>query len=134
VYNKDAYPTDWWERTVHVVIHEIGHVFNARVSNVMGTSFYTYNALARTQSTDPTFPDRLNNDPQLKGFAGPRYNWQQSPSGEPGEEFADMFLGWTYNRWETGNGGMTAAGQARAGWMAARMPLWVNLAGLASGR
>jgi hypothetical protein len=90
---------------------------------------YLYGALARTQAAEPSFPDRHNDDPNPQGFAGPRYNWQQSASGAPGEEFADMFIGWTYNRWETDpHGSLTVPGGSRADWMAAHMPLWVDLA------
>jgi hypothetical protein len=136
VYSKASHPDDWWERTVHLVVHEMEHVFNARMTNVLGAlaeKLSPYNQLFTTQANDPTFPNRVDNDANLVGFAGPRYNWQQSPSGAPGEEFADMFLGWTYNRWETGAHGLKAAGQARADWMAARMPLWVDLASTTTG-
>jgi hypothetical protein len=124
VYSKDSNPNSWWERTVHLIVHEMGHVFNAAISNAVDQSYYLYNALTRTQSADPSFPDRIATDPELKGFAGPRYNWQQSSSDQPGEEFADMFLGWTYNRWERNpDGSLTGAGRSRAAWIAARMPL-----------
>lgn len=45
-----------------------------------------------------------------------------------------MFLGWAYNRWETGpNGQFSGDGAARAGWMSAWMPLWVYLASATTG-
>jgi len=134
VYSSASYPNNWWERTVHLVVHELGHVFNARMETLQGAlaeKLSPYAQLFKTQANDATFPNRVDYDTELKGFAGHRYNWQQSWSGSYKEEFADMFLGWTYNRWETGIG--LAAGQARADWMAARMPLWVNLAGAATG-
>jgi hypothetical protein len=93
-----------------------------------------YNQLSTTQTFNSSFPNRVDDDVALTGFAGPRYNWQQSPSGAVGEEFADMFLGWTYNRWETNRDGtLSREGQLRADWMAARMPLWVNVAGATEG-
>jgi len=137
VYSKDTFADDWWERTVHVVVHELGHVFNAHMTNILGAlaeKLSPYNQLFRTQANNPAFPDRVDNDANLVGFAGPRYNWQQSSSGAHGEEFADMFLGWTYNRWEIGpNGQLSDDGQARAGWMAVQMPLWVDMATATTG-
>jgi hypothetical protein len=119
---------DGMEKTIHLVIHELGHSFNGHMTNLFGAEAAPYHMLSATQANDPRFPDRVDNDSRLVGFAGPRYNWQQSGSGAPGEEFADMFLGWTYNRWETfPNGSLNRAGRGRSEWMASHMPLWVNV-------
>ena len=37
------------------------------------------------------------------GYIGPHYKWQfgRSLDNRQGEEFADMFVGWVYNQWDT---------------------------------
>jgi hypothetical protein len=56
------------------------------------------------------------------GFAAGA-GWQQNRNPGAGEVFADMFLGWTYNRW-----GDNDAGAARARYMEANMPGVIALA------
>ncbi|MEN8241353.1 MAG: hypothetical protein ABFS17_05490 [Chloroflexota bacterium] len=119
---------------VHNVVHELGHAFENRLwySPKNGDTFRIGRTwLARVQEMDQLFPDRPNNpgveerDP-LYGFAGHRYNWQQSASGSAAEEFADMFLGWTYNTWEGDFDGLRAPeGQMRAEFMDLVMPFLV---------
>jgi hypothetical protein len=55
------------------------------------------------------------------GFAGG--GWEQNPSPARGEVFADMFLGWTYDRWRTND-----AGRAKAHYMHVNMPGIIALA------
>jgi hypothetical protein len=53
--------------------------------------------------------------------------WQQSLSGEDSEEFADMFLGWTFDTWETNpDGTLTEYGQARSDWMRENVEPWLE--------
>jgi hypothetical protein len=125
-YSSGTY-TNYLERSVHLVLHELGHAFNALMENLIGEKAAPYNQLYLTQANDPTFPNREGSDALNFGFAGPRYNWQQSASSSYTEEFADMFLGWSYNRWEEDSDGLTVDGQARSDWMD-RMQGWVNLA------
>jgi hypothetical protein len=89
-------------------------------------------AVADIQDAGVGFPDR----PDLKGpsdlrwvFAGPNFSdWQKSHSGLSGEEFADMGIGWTYNRWETSRaGGWSDDGRARANFMSDHMALWLSV-------
>ena len=49
--------------------------------------------------------------------------WQQNKAPSPGEEFADMFLGWAHNHFTN-----DAAGVARYQWMSDNMFRWINLA------
>lgn len=105
--------------------HELGHYFEARVNGIMGT-YYARNTLGR----DTTIPRRgTDNDVNSYGFAGTRYGWQQSPETTTGEEFADMFLGWNYNRWEMeeDGSGLTDLGQARSNFMDRYMASWIAL-------
>ncbi len=94
--------------------HELGHTFDWR------TDFQGRIDLAAKWNADPNFPQR-NSDPD--GYAGEAFGWQQSISTGASEEFADMFLGWAYNRW-----GNNAAGGARSDWMSTNMPTWTALA------
>ncbi len=82
--------------------------------------------LLQTQYHDPTFPDRAVDPISGKvlninyGFAGVRWLWQLSDDPRPGEEFADMYLGWTHHAWAN-----NAAGNAREAFMDSHMPFWV---------
>jgi len=96
-------PDSGWIRTNHV-IHELGHAFNNRLWVVSSSRNYRLGEfeLGNRQAQDPNFPDRSDGqDPGDYGFAGPFGawgGWQPSTDGSPGEEFADMFIGWTYQR------------------------------------
>jgi hypothetical protein len=69
----------------------------------------------------------LDNDVNSYGFAGILYGWQQSPENTTGEEFADMFLGWTYNEWAPETDDFYLQGQARAAFMDRHMARWIAL-------
>jgi hypothetical protein len=52
---------------------------------------------------------------------------QTGATAQNSEEFADMFLGWVFNRWETkGNGDFTDAGKARSKRMDQHMRAWIT--------
>jgi hypothetical protein len=116
------------------VVHEIGHAFNWLILGITGIDIYQ--ELRDWRNEHPGFPDRQaytgDGGPGPGwGFAGPQnqFTWQQSNEGGDNEEFADQFLGWTYNEWETGNnGGIVPAGQFRSDMMNMNMPLWVDMA------
>jgi hypothetical protein len=110
-------------KAVQNAIHELGHVFawhagtpyndldNAKFDPVTGTTDFP----RRTEGND--------------GFAlGP--GWEQSSVEDSHEEFADMFLGWAYNEWETDptTSGLTEAGQMRSEWMNSHMLDWIKAA------
>ena len=113
------------------VVHELGHAFD-NANNLLPR-----NALSCTQTLGcegyrSGFPDRHdfpNPIPdgwtgRTSGFASKQnqFTWQMSYSnaGEPYEEFADQFLGWTFNNWEN-----SPAGQMRSDWMNDYMPVWL---------
>jgi hypothetical protein len=90
-----------------------------------------------TQLTDPSFPNRLapptdeGATGRNYGFASPQkvYTWQQSPLEIVQEEFADQFLGWTFDEWEIrSDGSLHADGQMRRDWMNHYMPSWLETA------
>jgi len=117
----------------NLVVHELGHAFN------QGIGYFAADALSWTQTyhLDPDkatwfvqgFPDRpdypANHAPGWtgpnSGFASPQnvLVWQMAvnQAGSTSEEFADMFLGWTFNMWEDSD-----AGRMRARWMGNHMP------------
>ncbi len=105
------------------IVHEIGHVFDHNVG------LAARNELALAQRDIPNFPDRGGNTAAPYGFAGVFPGWQQSSDNSAGEEFADQFVGWTYNTWATNDdSSLTVEGQARSGFMNTHMALWINLA------
>jgi hypothetical protein len=121
-------------RTNHVV-HELGHAFRKALYDK--TTIDTYDKLTKWRQNHSGYPDRETftgpegtTGPNV-GFASPQnqFTWQQSLDGSDNEEFADQFLGWTFNMWETNeNGRLTTDGQARSDMMNSNMPLWVDLA------
>jgi hypothetical protein len=108
------------------LIHELGHGFESRVNGILGGG-HVRNTLGR----DVTILRRNINldDSPNSGFAGPLWGWQQSDQATTGEEFADMYIGWTHNQWETNTrlGTLTPQGQARSRFMRANMPIWTFL-------
>jgi hypothetical protein len=119
------------EKTTHVatniqaqlVVHELGHAFN---ENAGQAPYDATDAGVRAGS----IPDRITNvDDETGnnyGFAtgcGHTTSFQQSCDGYHGEEFADMFLGWTYGRWNN-----SAGGTQRANFMDVNMDQWINTA------
>jgi RHS repeat-associated protein len=109
--------------TAQNAAHELGHTFDWR------TGFQARADLQQKWNDDPAFPRRDPANVDLRGYAGPRFGWQQSNSLAASEEFADMFLGWAYSRWETDvNGALTPDGVARSNWMNSNMRQWIALA------
>ncbi len=111
------------EYTYQNAAHELGHAFAHRAG------IQPYNDLQAEWDANLNFPRRDPANVNPNGNAGLRFTWQQSSDLSPNEEFADMFLGWAYGRWETDrNGTMTPAGQARSQWMTTNMAYWITLA------
>ncbi|MCB0033518.1 MAG: hypothetical protein KDE51_05855 [Anaerolineales bacterium] len=108
----------------YLIVHEIFHVFDLTILDGDANQ-----ALLNAQDVDDNFPDRpgLDGPSDLRwGFAGSNFSdWQKSRSGLSGEEFADMGIGWTYNRWDSDIDGLTEAGLYRANFMNVNMGLWV---------
>jgi hypothetical protein len=106
-------------RGINNVVHELGHafdnVFNKTPSRVLGS---TETWIIDCEEYD--FPHRTNPDySPYFGFASPNniHTWQMNTSPTREEEFADTFLGWVYNKWETNSaGGLALGGQIRSEW------------------
>jgi RHS repeat-associated protein len=125
------------------VIHELGHVFNASFSNAIPGNSTPYQTLDAAFVTSPGLR-RSASPGGYQGFASDNSDstWQLhgkdlaypgSASGA-GEVFADQFLGWSANSWQTEHGALTVDGSLRANWMNEHMPGWViNMAGYGDG-
>ncbi|GIK58710.1 MAG: hypothetical protein BroJett015_43730 [Chloroflexota bacterium] len=105
------------------IVHELGHAFENALEAIVGYK-PPRTLLAAVQANDSNFPNRFvtGQDPPY-GFAGNFPGWQQSQQADAYEEYADMYIGWTYNTWAAND-----AGRARASFMSNNMPLWVDLA------
>jgi hypothetical protein len=99
--------------SIHTVVHELGHAFAARFNNDSPLNPYKMVA-SRSYLRNPL------------GYAqegpGEQGMWQPNTSEEPGETFANMFLGWTYDAW-----GTDRSGAERAAFMATNMAEWISL-------
>jgi hypothetical protein len=98
-------------------VHELAHAFvNAYVA-----------ALGNNVSTPiATMLEEIGFLGRFDGFAGsprdkPRL-WQQSNWDSPGEEFADMGIGWAYGQWADDD-----LGPIRADFMTKNMPRWIRM-------
>jgi hypothetical protein len=111
------------------VVHELGHAFDASFANQPS------NLLGITQTSNSKYPNRADFPPvhspswigPKSGFASGQnqFTWQMSYSnaGSTSEEFADQFLGWTFNTWDTSPGQNN--GQMRSDWMNKYMVGWL---------
>jgi len=98
------------------VVHELGHAFDNLLDKIPSR------VLGQTETwifagSECAFPHRTNEEyGPYYGFASPKgfFTWQMNPAADYSEEFADTFLGWVYNKWETDQiGNLTKAGQIR---------------------
>lgn len=116
-----------------LMAHELGHVFNAMYVNRIGENNKPYNMLGTTTILDSAgnWITGLRYDPEeggrewSRGYDGYRFNSDgiyyepmlyHGPyvegANSVGEEFADMFLNWAYNSYDSSD-----AGTARYNWM-----------------
>lgn len=116
-----------------LVVHEIGHIFDRRLgASVYGSDWLNGENLwspltARGQlSTDISGdlydlfrPGYKDPDGSYYGFAGGQGVWQFGAiEGGVAETWADMFVGWVYNTWETDSAGeLTTLGSGRSSYM-----------------
>jgi len=100
----------------HLLAHELGHAFENALANRDGSKLGREALSAR--------PDLLNR----QGFYGPPLFWQLSTDMGSSEIFADMFLGWAYNKWEeeSPGGDLTPSGAAKAEFMREIMSQWLS--------
>jgi hypothetical protein len=103
-----------FQAAVNNVIHELGHVFS----------------LVHGKTPEASVPNEYNyygekyNLIGPGGFANPNYLWVQH-NGDTGQErFADMFLGWCYQKFDGSD-----LGDARKDFMNRYMPGWINWSG-----
>jgi hypothetical protein len=96
-----AHQIRFWSLTGHVqndmtrmiknVVHELGHAFD----------WTTYNSDDLTRASNH-IPGGLTRDTVLRpNVPTGRLDWQQHPGADGAEFFADMFIAWTYNAWNT---------------------------------
>jgi len=137
---KNAKVEDW-----RFITHEFGHAFESSLWNALGGEASTRwkQKLGRNALTESLWW-RTYTGEQYGGFAGKVYEWQWNPSEGPyddngtpdnyeddtdgrGEIFADMFVGWVWNRWEQNRSGTgwSPKGQKRANFMASNMDTWI---------
>ena len=74
-----------------LIIHEYGHLFNNAADK------NAQSGLAGLLRDNGQHTDKYGH---WYGFAGGWEKWQFGWTNEPGEVFADMFLGWFYNTWD----------------------------------
>ena len=106
------------ERRIHNVIHELGHAFDNRISGSPANIVET--------SPPPIKGDSWKLKEKPKGFfnaSNGNMTWMQSTVASGSETFADMFLGWVFNKWEPGDYGDT-----RAEFMDEHMGSWIRQA------
>lgn len=110
-------------KAIQNAIHELGHGFDRQADDPRGDLGDRWN-----DNTDGAFPRRDPDNADQRGYAGNRWGWQQSAEQTTGEEFADMYLGWSYDEWETQDGELTDDGQMRSDWMNENMGEWIDSA------
>lgn len=104
----------------NLVCHELGHLFSQR------RGLRPYTDLKNEWAAQPGFPHRDETNREARGYAGLAFVWQQSRSLTQNEEFADMFLGWSFDKWEVDDqGALTTAGRIRSEWIGGHMAGWV---------
>jgi hypothetical protein len=148
---------DWLDESESArnnVVHELGHAFSKNWPEASLTSEQLEYFRWHPEETNPAivlawaqsyqglpehyvagFPDRHNpTDGSLgnyDGFASQQnqLTWQMAVTnaGDPGEEFADQFLGWTFDTWERGpDSSFTNYATLRRNFMDRYMPGWIN--------
>jgi hypothetical protein len=94
-------------RMEHNVVHELGHSYD--ISRGYGPR----------KDMPESFVNNRGNILRPNDPAG-RYDWQQNLAISSGETFADMFIAWTYDAWNTDLRNADAVTDAQA-WMAGWM-------------
>ncbi len=96
-----------------LVVHELFHAFE----NAMETTLEDGRKFKEARSSLPS-------DFSREGLAVPFEHWQQSSDNTPGELFADMGIGWIYDKWNTKSDQYKYINQ----WMPNHMPEYIQKA------
>ena len=111
----------------HLLIHELFHIFDNVLGGAGGQAIHAAQTMPGSSFPDRPDLDGTAYDRRRWGFAGGNFSdWQKSRLGAPGEEFADMGIGWTYDRWEVDADGLTDAALYRANFMNVNMAIWLE--------
>jgi RHS repeat-associated protein len=94
--------------------HELGHVFNALITNNGYPLNDPYHDLVNEQATNPLFPE-------LNVAITDGYNRHHALPGEHGEDFANMYSMWVFNAWDG-----TPEGSERRDFMNDNMYTWIR--------
>jgi hypothetical protein len=116
-----------------LVVHELGHEFNKAFCRT-GTcpdgpygAGSPYHDLSQQYGLSRKKGSYKDSESTFYGFAGEKNDWQFAGTDQthfPGENFADSFLGWTYNTWEPGESGL---GARRSNYMNTQMNIYLGL-------
>jgi hypothetical protein len=121
VYGTYRNVKDADRKTERLMVHELGHMFENRIYEIVNIKV-PRKVLHWTQINDYHFPMRGRGDSVLNGFAGGMDIWQFDMLCDPAEEFADMFVGWTYSMWED-----SPEGRSRDSFMGVHMKSWISI-------
>lgn len=106
-----------YERNTNIkkrlVAHELAHTFDIVIGMALGKKPSATLSMSMTEDREGLYP--------------PFGIWQQSREITPGEVFADMFIGYLWDRWDFANFYTEATG--RRNFMINYMPIWLSIAG-----
>ena len=124
------------------MVHELGHAFNDSFTVGNQPAYFLGCTQTLTAGCEGYYEQGFPNRPDFPSNTGPnwigpnsgfasgqnQYTWQQSYAlaGSTHEEFADQFLGWTFNTWQQNDGSVYPAGPMRSAWMVNYMTGWIN--------
>jgi hypothetical protein len=134
---SEIYVNSKYELGTKAAVHELGHAFAYKVAAIydpesfaVAGNSYVANQLAAAIPNGRRVPGSFENYGFAESVNAPNRNWHQADPTQVGsvdEEFADMFLGWTYGQWETdSNGGLSSLGQQRANFMSTNVSTWFS--------
>jgi hypothetical protein len=102
---SSSHQINFWSMTGHLqndmarmiknVVHELGHAFDNSLT-------YPDPDTGKSRRPDQDIPGGITRDTVLRpNVPDGRLDWQQHPGANGPEFFADIFLAWTYNAWNT---------------------------------
>jgi hypothetical protein len=128
---SEIYVNSKYELGTKAAVHELGHAFAYKVAAIydpesfaVAGNLYVANQLATAIPNGRRVPGSFENYGFAESVNAPNRNWHQADPTQVGsvdEEFADMFLGWTYGQWAA-----NPLGQQRASFMDTNISTWFN--------